>query len=308
MTGTVVTVGTFDGVHLGHRAVLEEIVNRARHSGRSSMLVTFEPHPLEVVRPAAAPLRLTTAVERRDAVAPSGIDRMTVLHFDGQMATMAPAAFVDDVLRRQCDMQELVIGHDHGFGRGRSGDVETLRELGATRGFPVDVIAPVEVKGVPVSSTLIRAAVAAGDFVTAAEQLGRRYSMMGPVVRGEARGRTLGFPTLNLDVAARKQVPPDGVYAVTVDTPLGRFGGMMNQGHRPTFDDGRRLVEVHLFGFAGDLYDAWVRVEWVTFVRDIRRFDGVAALQQQLENDRLRAMAILADARVDLDAPLVAPE
>lgn len=307
-TGAVVTVGTFDGVHLGHRAVLAEINARARQSGRRSMLVTFEPHPLEVVHPETAPLRLTTAEERREVVAECGVDRMTVLHFDAKMAAMPPAAFVDDVLRQQCDMQELVIGHDHGFGRGRSGDVDTLRELGAARGFPVDVIAPVVVAGVAVSSTRIRAAVAAGDFTTAAQQLGRRYSMMGQVVRGDARGRTIGFPTLNLDVPARKQLPPDGVYAVVVDTPFGRFGGMMNQGHRPTFDDGRRLVEVHLFGFTGDLYDAWVRVEWVTFVRDIRRFDGVAALRQQLENDRLRAMAILADARVDLDAPLVAPE
>jgi riboflavin kinase/FMN adenylyltransferase len=272
------------------------------------MLVTFEPHPLEVVRPDVAPRRLTTAVERRDAVAPSGIDRMTVLHFDAEMARMAPATFVDDVLRRQCDMRELVIGHDHGFGRGRSGDVDTLRELGVTRGFPVDVIAPVVVDGTPVSSTVIRAAVATGDFPGAARQLGRRYDLTGQVVRGMARGRTIGFPTLNLDAPARKLLPPDGVYAVAVETPDGRFGGMMNQGHRPTFDDGRRLVEVHLFDFAGDLYDAWVRLEWVAWVRDIRRFDGVAALRQQLEHDRLRAMAILADARVDLDAPPMAPE
>jgi riboflavin kinase/FMN adenylyltransferase len=306
--GSVVTVGTFDGVHRGHHAVLEEIAGRGAASGRQSMLVTFEPHPLDVVNPAAAPPRLTTAAERLEVVATSAIDRMTVLHFDRAMAARSPEEFVDQVLLRQCEMRELVIGHDHGFGRGRAGDVETLQDLGRVRGFPVDVVAPVTVDGNPVSSTAIRRAVAGGDLAGAARQLGRRYSVSGAVQRGEQRGRGIGFPTLNLSVTPRKLLPPDGVYAAIVETPLGRFGGMMNQGHRPTFGDGRRLIEVHLFGFAGDLYDRWVRVEWLAHLREIRRFDGVAALRLQLEDDRLRAMAILADARVDLDAPIAAPE
>jgi riboflavin kinase/FMN adenylyltransferase len=306
--GSVVTVGTFDGVHRGHHAVLEEIAARGAASGRQSMLVTFEPHPLDVVNPAAAPPRLTTATERLEVVATSAIDRMVVLHFDRAMATKSPDEFVNDVLLRQCDMRELVIGHDHGFGRGRAGDVDTLQELGRARGFPVDVVAPVTIDGNPVSSTAIRRAVAGGDLAGAARQLGRRYSVSGAVQRGEQRGRTIGFPTVNLEVPTRKLLPPDGVYAAIVETPLGRFGGMMNQGHRPTFADGRRLIEVHLFGFAGDLYQQWVRVEWLAHLREIRRFDGVAALRHQLEDDRLRAMATLADARLDLDAPFAAPE
>ena len=306
--GSVVTVGTFDGVHRGHHAVLEAIARRAAASGRQSMLVTFEPHPLDVVNPAAAPPRLTTAVERLEVVATSAIERMLVLHFDRAMATKSPAEFVDQVLLQQCEMRELVIGHDHGFGRGRAGDVQTLRDLGRARGFPVDVVPPVTIDGNPVSSTAIRRAVAGGDLAAAGRQLGRRYSVSGPVRRGEGRGRTVGFPTANLAVPSRKLLPPDGVYAAIVETPSGRFGGMMNQGHRPTFDDGRRLIEVHLFGFTGDLYDRWVRIEWLAHLREIRRFDGVAALRQQLENDRLRAMATLAAARVDLDAPIAAPE
>jgi riboflavin kinase/FMN adenylyltransferase len=272
------------------------------------MLVTFEPHPLEVVNPAAAPPRLTTAVERLEAIATSRLDRMLVLRFDRTMAASSPEEFVDRVLLERCRMRELVIGHDHGFGRGRSGGATTLQELGRARGFPVEVVDRVTRGGVPVSSTAIRRAIAGGDLAAAAGQLGRRYSLSGVVERGERRGHQLGFPTVNLAVPARKLLPPDGVYAAMVETPAGRFGAMMNQGHRPTFDDGRRLIEAHLFDFDGDLYDRWVRIEWIASLREIRRFDGVAALRRQLEVDRLHALAILAGARLDPDAPLAAPE
>lgn len=307
--GTVVTVGTFDGVHRGHRAVLTEIVRRAGERDRGSVLVTFEPHPLAVVNPMAAPLRLTTAIERLEVLAASGIDRVMVLSFDRAMAAMSPEAFVREMLVRNCGMRELVIGHDHGFGHGRQGDADTLRTLGAELGFDVDVVGPVSAGGgQAVSSTSIRRAIAGGDLDTAARQLGRRYSVTGRVVRGEARGRTIGFPTLNLGIAVDKLLPPDGVWAVSVDTPAGRCGGMMNQGHRPTFDDGRRLLEVHLFDVEVDLYDRMVRVEWLAPIRPIRRFDGAASLRQQLTSDAERARAILAGVPHDLDPPLPAPE
>jgi riboflavin kinase/FMN adenylyltransferase len=306
--GCVVTVGTFDGVHLGHRAVLEEIARRARATGRASVVVTFEPHPLAVVNPAAAPLRLGTAEERLEALAVSGVDRLAVLQFDRAMAAMSPERFVDEVLLARCRTRELVIGHDHGFGRGRSGDVATLRTLGATRGFTVDAVPPVELDGVTISSTAIRRAVAGGDLTGAARMLGRRYGLSGVVMRGEKRGRQIGFPTANLAVPPRKLLPPDGVYAVVLETPHGRFGGMMNQGHQPTFDDGRRLLEVHGFGRVGMLYDRMVRVTWVAHLRDIRRFNGVAALREQLERDRERALAVLAGAHLDLDASAGTPE
>jgi riboflavin kinase / FMN adenylyltransferase len=306
--GTVVTVGTFDGVHLGHRAVLDRLDQRAAHSGLASTLVTFEPHPLEVVNPDAAPSRLTLGGERLEVVATCRLDRMLLLSFDGAMARLDPAEFVDRVLLARCGMRELVIGYDHGFGRGRAGDLDTLRTLGRTRGFPVDVVDPVTVDGTAVSSTAIRRAVAGGDLDAAARQLGRRYSLTARVAHGERRGTSIGVPTINLVPPHRKLLPPDGVYAVTVETPAGRFGGMMNQGGRPTFGDGRRLLEAHLFGFDGELYQRPVRVEWVTLLRDIRRFPSVAELRQQLERDRAAAMTALASANLHLDAPVTAPE
>lgn len=307
--GTVVTVGTFDGVHVGHRAVLREIARRAQAQQRASVLVTFEPHPLAVVNPLAAPPRLTTATERLEVLADSDLDRVVVLRFDAAMAAMSPEKFVEDVLVRDCGMKELVIGHDHGFGRGRQGDVSTLRTLGARWKFDVDVVGPVSAGGgVPVSSTSIRRAIAGGDLTTAARQLGRRYSLSAQVERGAARGRLLGFPTLNLGIPREKLLPPDGVWAVQIDTPVGRCGGMMNQGHRPTFDDGRRLLEVHMFDKDVDLYDRMVRVEWLAPLRPIHRFDGMEALRRQLVKDAECARTLLTDASRNLDAPLPVPE
>ncbi len=296
--GTVVTVGTFDGVHLGHRAVLDEIVRRGRAAGRPSVLVTFEPHPLEVVNPAAAPPLLTTGLERREALAQTELDYVIFLRFDRALAAWSPEAFVRRILRERCDMRELVIGHDHGFGRGRTGDVETLRRLGASDGFAVDVVAPIERDGHPVSSTHIRRAVAGGDLATARRLLGRPYRLMGRVVPGEGRGKGLGVPTANLgEIPPRKLLPPDGVYAVRVEWRGGRFDGMMNQGGRPTFREGGRTVEVHLFGLEAELYGEWLTVEWVEKLRDVQKFDSAAQLVAQLQRDRAQAEAALAPAR-----------
>jgi riboflavin kinase / FMN adenylyltransferase len=293
--GTVVTVGTFDGVHLGHVAVLEEIVVRAREAGRQSVLVTFEPHPLEVVNPQAAPPLLTTGPERREVLALTGLDYAVFLRFDRALAGYSPERFVREVLIGRCRMRELVIGHDHGFGRGRSGDVDTLRRLGATDGFVVDVVGAVELGGHPVSSTHIRRAVGGGDLATAARQLGRPYTVSGVVERGAGRGRTIGIPTINVGgVDPRKLLPPDGVYAARVEWAGGRAGGMLNQGPKPTFGDGRRSIEVHLFGVDADLYGQWVRVEWVERLRDVRAFASADELKDQLRRDRTRALDVLA--------------
>ncbi len=293
--GATVTVGTFDGVHPGHRVVLDEIASRARAAGRRSLLVTFEPHPLEVVNPAAAPPLLTTAAERREVLAQTELDHVVFLRFDRALAAMTPDRFVREVLRGRFDMRELVIGYDHGFGRGRSGDVDTLRQLGAEDGFGVDVVGPVEVGSHPVSSTQIRRAVTGGDLATARQLLGRPYSVSGRVVRGAGRGRTIGIPTINLgDVPADKLLPPDGVYSVVVEWHGGRAGGMLNQGTRPTFADGGRTIEAHLFDVDADLYDAWVRLEWVDRIRDTRRFDSVDGLREQLAQDQAVARRQLA--------------
>ena len=187
--GSTVTVGSFDGVHLGHQAVLREIAGRAVAAGRASVLVTFEPHPLEVVNPRAAPPLLTTGPERREILAQSPLDYAYFLRFDRQVAGLSPEEFVRDVLLARLGMRELVIGHDHGFGRGRSGDVETLRRLGEQYGFEVDVVPPVDVLEQHVSSSRIRRAVAGGDLATAARMLGRPYQVSGVVGQGDRRGR-----------------------------------------------------------------------------------------------------------------------
>ncbi len=293
--GTVVTVGTFDGFHLGHRDVVDRLVERAAALRLPSVLVTFEPHPLAVVRPESAPLLLTPPLERLAALAGARIDRVVVLPFTPALAALSPTSFVDELLRDRYGMTALLIGHDHGFGRGRSGDVDALVQLGAARGFQVDVVEPVLAPdGAPISSTRVRQAVEAGDLDGAAVLLGRRYAATGRVVAGAARGRTIGFRTLNIALGdARKLLPPLGVYAVRVATPTGSFGGMLNLGARPTFGDDAVGIEAHLFDANGDWYDATVQVEFVARLRDIRPFPGANALRAQLaadEQDARRAL------------------
>ena len=297
---TVVTVGTFDGVHLGHLDVLVRLAARAKATGRASLLLTFEPHPLEFLKPDKAPLLLTSRDEKLAAMATTGLDYVAILPFNRALAEHSAEEFVDRVLLARFRMAELFIGHDHGFGRGRAGDVDTLQTLGAARGFAVDVVQPVETPdGRPVSSTRIRSALLAGDFATAEAGLGRRYAVSGRVVAGEGRGRGLGYPTLNVvPESPRKLLPPDGVYAVEVDTPRGRFGGMMNLGGRPTFGDQRRLLEAHLFEADGDFYGDAVQVGFAARLRETRRFAGPEALMQQLaadEVDARRALTLLAE-------------
>ena len=295
MSGTVATVGTFDGIHRGHRAVLSEVVRRGRAAGRASVLVTFDPHPLEVVNPTAAPRLLTLPDEKRALVAALGIERVEVIAFTTELARLGPEDFVRDVLRARFGMEELVLGYDHGFGRGRSGDVELVRRLGREDGFAVEVVAAVTDNGQPISSSLIRTAVAHGDLGSGARGLGRPYSLRGTVERGAGRGRTIGVPTINLTSPdPRKLLPPDGVYAVRVQLPGGgSVGGMMNQGARPTFDVHTRGLEIHLFDYDGDLYGATVTVEWVDRLRDTQTFPSRQALVDQIERDAVAARSIL---------------
>jgi riboflavin kinase/FMN adenylyltransferase len=294
--GTVLTVGTFDGVHRGHQDVLARLSARARERGLRSLLVTFDPHPLEVVNPDAAPPLLTPGREKLAALAESGVDYVAVVPFTRALASYEASQFVDLVLRDRLRMRELFIGHDHGFGRERAGDVRVLQALGAERGFDVDVVEPVSATdGHPVSSTAIRRAVAGGDLQRAALGLGRPYTATGSVVHGEKRGRLLGFPTLNVALPSpRKLLPPEGVYAVRVYTPIGAHGGMLNLGPRPTFGDATRSLEAHLFDVEGDWYGQTVQVEFAARLRDTRRFDGVEALTAQLMRDAQHARRALA--------------
>ncbi len=290
----VVTLGTFDGVHRGHQAVLAEVTRRARAGKLTSVLVTFDPHPLAVVNPSAAPKLLTLPEEKADLVRAQGIDRCVLLPFTPAVAQLDAEAFVG----RLCDeyaMRDLVMGYDHGFGRGRAGDVDLVQRLARERGFGMAVVDAVRDNGQPISSTLIRTALAHGDLDAAGRWLGRSYGIRGKVVRGAGRGRTIGVPTLNLEASdARKLLPPDGVYAVRVKLKDARvFGGMMNQGPRPTFGEQARTLEVHLFDFDGELYGETVDVAWVRRLREVQAFPSRDALVAQLERDRQAARATL---------------
>lgn len=295
--GTVCTVGTFDGVHRGHRLVLERLAACARERGLPAVLVTFEPHPLEVVNPAAAPPLLTVGIEKAEVLAESPIDYVVVLPFTPALASYGAADFVDLVLREKLGLRHLLIGYDHGFGQGRSGDATVLQALGATRGFGVDVVPPVQGgDGRPISSTTIRRAIAGGDLARAADALGRAYSASGRVEAGAARGRTLGFRTINVALPpARKLLPPEGVYAVRVQTPRGACGGMMNLGPRPTFGESDSRLEAHLFDAGGDFYGMPVRIDFIARLRETRKFGSPDLLRVQLAADEAAARRLLDD-------------
>ena len=292
---SVLTTGTFDGVHLGHQAILRYLVDRAEEVGGRATVVTFDPHPREVLGASHVAI-LTTLDERAEALQSYGVERFVVLPFTRDLSMLEPEAYVAEVLLGTVGMQEIVIGYDHHFGRNRAGDRLTLEALAAGYGFSVDVIPEQVVADVTVSSTQIRNALQhAGDVRRAASLLGRPYSFAGTVVKGDQRGRKIGFPTANLRTEdPRKLIPKPGVYAVRAETASGQYDGMMNIGRRPTFEtDGSVQAEVHLFGFDGDLYGTLLRVHFVGRLRDERRFNGVEALVEQLREDRKQAERVL---------------
>lgn len=284
--GTVITVGTFDGVHRGHWAVLQEIRLRAKETGRRSVLVTFHPHPLKIVRPDHAPPLLTTPAEKKEILAETGLDYAVFLSFTHVLAEYSPRRFVKEILMDRLGVQELVIGYDHGFGKGRSGDVLTLQDIGRDLMFTVDVVSPILAGQAPVSSSRIRKALLNGNVEEARVGLGRPYCIRGMVVRGEGRGHSLGFPTANLWVPANgKLIPPAGVYAVRAGLKRGVFGGALHIGPRPTFTGSPPTIELHLLNFEGDLYGEEIRVEFIRYLRDVRPFASATALVSQLRAD-----------------------
>ena len=291
-------MGTFDGVHPGHWEVLREMGRRARLTGRPSALVTFRPHPLQVLRPEDAPRLLTTSVEKKEILAQTGLDYAVFLPFTRALARYTPRRFVEEVLVARMRVRELVIGYDHGFGRGRSGDAETLGAMGAELGFGVRVVPPVVAGGGPVSSSRIRRALLAGDVRAAHTGLGRPYSLRGVVVRGDGRGRRLGFPTANLEIRDPwKLIPGDGIYAVRARLPAGTRNGALHIGPRPVFPGARATIEVHLLDYDADLYGAELQLDLIERLREVRPFASVADLISRMNEDVQRARRILDEYR-----------
>jgi riboflavin kinase/FMN adenylyltransferase len=291
----VVTVGTFDGLHRGHQALLERLTNKAIELGRPSVLVTFEPHPLEIVRPGSAPRLLTVPDEKLEILAQTSIDRVVFVRFDRRLAGFEPRRFVEEILVARIGLAYLVIGYDHGFGRDRTGDADLLRRIGDEIGFGVDVVPPILVDGEPISSSLVRRALEAGDVERAAAALGRPYTLAGTVVPGAGRGRGLGFPTANVRIPdARKLLPLEGIYAVRAEIDSRRLDGLLHLGPRPTFDDPAVTVELYVLDFDGELYGRHVRISLCQRLRGIERFDSAAGLVAAMEADRAAAVRLFA--------------
>ncbi|MCD6334850.1 MAG: bifunctional riboflavin kinase/FAD synthetase [Candidatus Latescibacteria bacterium] len=289
----VVTVGTYDGVHLGHQEILREVRRKTKVRNGTSVVLTFEPHPQTVVAPESAPFLLTTKTERIAILEKKGIDETLFLPFDAEMARLDAGEFVRKILVDGIGAEAVVLGTNHAFGRGRSGNVRSLKRFGEQFGFEVDAVPSLIVDGAPVSSTRIRRLIREGRVAEAARLLGRPYSMTGKVIRGDGRGRGLGFPTANLSIDhPRKLLPADGVYAMWAEMDGARFPAVMNIGVRPSFRAGR-AIEVHLLDFKDTVYGATVSGKLVEKIREEKQFDHPEALSEQIAQDIARARALL---------------
>ena len=281
---SAVALGTFDGVHLGHRAILGTALARARAAGIQSVACTFDRHPMEVLHPDRAPRPITTLEERFALIGEAGIDALVVLAFTPELAAIEPEAFVKDVLLARLRAREIVVGYNHRFGRGARGDTRLLEELAGRLGFRAHVVPPMTVDGAAVSSSEIRAALQRGDVTGASRGLGRPYTITGRVTTGAGRGRTLGFPTANI-APDRPLLVARGVYLGKVAVDDRAHAAVVNVGVRPTFGEDTLAVEAHLLDFTGDLYEREVQLAFLERLRDEMRFPSVEELKAQVFRD-----------------------
>ena len=296
----IATIGNFDGVHLGHQAVFRHLLQQAGAFGLPATVVTFEPQPMEFFAPDRAPARLTRMREKLRALKEADIDRVVLLEFGRKLSEMSAEAFVQELLVDGLDVRYLFVGDDFRFGKGRTGDIELLRRVGREHGFGVENMNTFAVGEERVSSTRIREALERGDLQLAAHNLGRPYRICGRVAHGDERGRTIGFPTANIDLH-RKVSPLRGVFAVMVSGLDDHLQpGVANIGTRPTVaGDTRYLLEVHLFDFDRQIYGEHVEVEFRKKLRDEQKFDSFDALRQQIARDAQQARAFLGLSRQD---------
>ncbi len=288
---TVITIGMYDGVHLGHRTVIAQVRERAAALGARSVVVTFDRHPMSIVRPESAPLLLSGLEHRLELLGSTGVDATAVVSFDDEQSHETAVGFVERVIAGALRAQAVIVGSDFHFGHMRQGNVTLLREMGERHGFtaePVRLVPRADGVDEPVSSTAIRRALAGGEIDTANRMLGRPHEIRGTVVHGDERGRTIGFPTANVAVPGGMCIPADGVYAAVYRRPDGsEHPCAVNIGRRPTFynDAPHSLIEAHLLDFAGDMYGERASVQFLAFLRSERRFAGLDELKDQLVLD-----------------------
>jgi riboflavin kinase/FMN adenylyltransferase len=292
--GGIVALGNFDGFHLGHQAVVGRAVERARAEGRPALVATFDPHPVRHFKPDVPPFRLTTLGQRERLFAAAGADAMLVFHFGAELAATTAEDFVRVLLADRVGAAGVVTGEDFTFGKGRGGNIEVLRDLGAALGISVDAVGPITEQGEAVSSSRIRNALREGDCATAARLMTRPFAIEGIVEHGDKRGRQLGYPTANLSLGKYLR-PRFGIYAVRGHLPGGeKVGGVANMGVRPMFDPPKELLEPYFFDWFGDLYGQLIEVELVRHLRDEQRFDSLDALKVQMRADEAEARHVLA--------------
>ena len=293
LRGAVIALGNFDGFHLGHQAVAGEAVRWARAEGRPAIIATFDPHPVRHFKPDALPFRLTTLDQREALFTEAGADAMLVFAFDGAMAATTADSFVRDLLSARLGAAAVVTGEDFTFGRAKGGNINVLREVGAEVGLETRAVGPVLLGGEVVSSSRIREALVSGDPQEAARLLTRPFAIRGPVQHGDKVGRTINFPTANLDIGSYLR-PRYGIYAVTGQLPDGRvLMGAANIGIRPTFDPPKELLEPHFFDFSGDLYGQEIEVAFHHFLRGEAKIDSLDALVAQMGRDCDEARRLL---------------
>jgi len=301
-----VTIGNFDGVHLGHQELFSEVVLRSRRNGGSSVVVTFNPHPLHVLRPGGIKL-ISTLEQKIEQIHKASIDVLVVIPFDRQFASTTAEHFVTHLLIEKIGMKELVVGYDYAFGKGRSGDTEFLRKQGLEKGFPVAVVDALHKDGMLVSSTKIRELVHAGRMMDASELLGRPYQIRGVVQVGKKRGgKEIGFPTANLQVNENDLIPRIGVYVTQVICEGKCYGGVLNIGYNPTFGEQLLVAETHIFDFDKDIYGKPIKLNLLKFIRDEKKYPGIKELARQISLDVVEAKKILGSYQKELTVSCLA--
>jgi riboflavin kinase/FMN adenylyltransferase len=287
-------LGTFDGVHIGHKKILEKITQNTENEKYESLVLTFFPHPRMILQEESAIKLLNTITEKIDLLEKTGIENLVIHPFDESFSRLTAEEFVREILVEQFHIQKIIIGHDHRFGRNRTANIDDLIDFGKKYGFEVEQISAQEINEISVSSTKIRNALEEGDIVLANKYLGYNYFLTGTIIKGKQLGRTIGFPTANLKIEENyKLIPRNGVYIVSSIINNKTVFGMMNIGFNPTVDGENQTIEIHFFDFEADLYHQKITVSLLHRIRSEQKFDSVVLLKEQLEKDRNYAKAFL---------------